>query len=308
MHKTQERTNNRIITLLLVCALVFTAAFICVCEPSSAASGGVRIGQATSGEGGRTRGGKAGDQGGGEVSISNWSYGRSSGSPYHWKYVFRAKDPSIGKALAEDMKAAAANNHVGYDQSTPDRYSFYERAKEAGWDISAITTNCETTCASAVSVCLNAEGINVPKMWYSGIVAEDLKKTGQFYCFTSSDYTASPAKLLPGDILVNPDTHTAMVVESPNSFQFEVSYKDSETKEDKQVSIDEGTEIQLNLNNGEVPEKITIEDKVDLADYAPEKGSFKFSGWTQTGEDSFAAEYEGAAALKTTNTKKKISD
>ena len=292
----------------MVFVMVFSVALIAAGQPAEAASGGVKIGQATNGEGGKIRGCKAGDQSGGEVSVSNWGYGKSSGSPYHWKYVFRAKDPSIGKALAEDMKAAAANNHIGYDQQSPDRYTFYEEAKKVNWDIAAITTNCETTCASAVSVCLNAEGINVPKLWYSGIVARDLQNTGLFYCFTSSDYTASPANLLPGDILVNPDKHTAMVVESPNLFQFDVEYLDSETHENKSVAVDEGTEIHLNFNNGKETETVTVENKTDLTEYEPDKGSFRFIGWTQTADDSFSAEFEGASALKTTNEKKMLEE
>ena len=198
---------------------------------------------------------------------------------------------------------------LGYDKKSPDRYSFYTQAEKVGWDISAITTNCETTCASAVSVCLNAAGIKVPKLWYSGIVARDLQNTGEFYCFTSSDYTASSAKLLPGDILVNPDRHTAMVVESPNLFQFEVTYKETGAKREKSVFADEGSEIQLVLNNGEDVETIVVEDKVDLAEYAPEKGDFTFTGWKKTSDDVFSAEFEGGGtAIKTTNEIEKIGD
>ena len=110
---------KRIIAVTAVFALVFAWSFVCFPECSYAASG-VKIGQATSGDHG-SRGNKAGDQSGSEVSVSNWSYGRSSDSPFHWNYVFRAKDPMLGLQLAKNMKAAAANNHVGYDQSTPDR-------------------------------------------------------------------------------------------------------------------------------------------------------------------------------------------
>ena len=291
---------------VLVMMMVFTMSFFAAGTPVQA-EGGVTIGQATNGEGGKLRGCKAGDQSGGEVSLSSWSYGKSSGSAFHWKYVFRAKDPSIGKALAENMKAAAANDHIGYDQDSPDRYSFYDAAAAADWDISAISTNCETTCASAVSVCLNAAGVKVPKLWYSGIVARDLENTGQFYCYTSSDYTASPAKLLPGDILVTPDKHTAMVVESPNHFQFEVTYKESGAEEETSVLAEEGSEIHLVLNNGEEVKTIVIEDEVNLAEYTPEKGDFKFTGWKKTTDDVFSAEFEGGgSAIKTTNGIEKI--
>ena len=298
-----HRVTASVLAVLMVFSMVFFSAGTQV-----EAAGGVKIGQATNGEGGKLNGCKAGDQSGGEVSISNWSYGKSSGSPFHWKYVFRAKDPSIGKALAENMKAAAANNHVGYDQKSPDRYSFYTAAQNADWDISAITTNCETTCASAISVCLNAAGISVPKLWYSGVVAKDLQNTGEFYCYTSSDFTASSAKLLPGDILVNPDKHTAMVVESPNPFQFEVKYKETGVEEDTSVLVDEGTELTLVPNNGEDVETVVVEDKVDLAEYAPEKGAFNFTGWKKGSDGVFSAEFDSGSAIKTTNEIEKIGD
>ena len=301
--------KSRAIALSIIFLMIFaTFCSVADCNAYAAKSGGVRIGQATNGEGGSLRGNKAGDQSGGEVSLSNWSYSKGSSSAFHWKYVFRAKDPSVAKQLAANMKAAAANNHIGYDQQSPDRNSFYDEAKKVGWDISAIRTNCETTCGSAISVCINAAGITVPRTWYSEIIPKDIMKTGAFDCYTSSDYTASPAKLLPGDILCNPDRHTAMVVESPNPFRFDVSYVDCETSEEETVSIIEGTEIQLNLNNGEGTEIVTVNDKVDLADFEPEKGSFKFVGWRQIDDESFAAAFAGASVIKTDNERKKILD
>lgn len=297
----------RVTAAVLVMMMVFTMAFFTAATPVEAA-GGVKIGQATNGEGGNLRGCSAGDQSGKEVSISNWTYSKKSGSPFHWQYVFRAKDPSVAKAMAESMKEAAANNHIGYDQSSPDRYSLYVEAEKVDWDISKITTNCETTCASVVSVCVNSAGIEAPKLWYSGIIARDLKKYEEFECFTSSDYTASSANLLPGDILVSPDRHTAMVVESPNHFQFEVKYKETGAKEDTVFKADEGSEIHLVLNNGKDVETIVVEDKIDLAEYTPEKGDFKFTGWKKASDDVFAAEFEGGTALITTNEVEKIED
>ena len=59
----------------------------------------VRIGHASGGDTG-ARGGKAGDQTGREVKVSNW-YSSS------WDFVARAKDPEV---------AAAMNENIGYDQ------------------------------------------------------------------------------------------------------------------------------------------------------------------------------------------------
>lgn len=283
---------------------VFCFAFLSASVVSEAKSP-VVIGQATNGEGGKLRGCTAGDQSGSEVSLGSWGYGSGA---YKWKYVFRAKDPSVAKKMAENMKAAAANNHVGYDQNSPDRNTFYDEAKKVGWDISAITTNCETTCGSAISVCINAAGIEVPRTWYSEIIPRDIMKTGAFDAYTTSDFVASDAKLLPGDILCNPDAHSAMVVESPNKFTFIVSYKDDKGN-DAETEITEGDSVYLNLNNGKNSESVVVENEVDLKDYEPEKKSYDFSGWTQTDENTFSANYESSTgAIKTSNKKLKSLD
>ena len=275
-----------LITLIMMFALTITVN----------AEETTKIGQATNGEHGKLRDCTAGDQSGGECSISKWSYGNG---PYHWNYVFRAKDPKIAKNLAEDMKAICENNHIGYDQSSPDRYSLYEEAKKVGWDISAVKTNCETTCSSAVSVCLNAEGIKVSKIWYADIVKDDIMATGAFDCYTSSDYTRSAANLLPGDILLS-SSHTAMVVESPNRFQWEVTYKDTEGQ-NQTYMVEDNSTIMLNPNNSQKPQELVIDDNINLIDYSPQKRPFRFCGWEKIDDATFIARYEGVLMLKTNN-------
>ena len=298
--RTGKTLYKTIASALLIC--LFAGLFCMNITVPAYADSGVKIGQATNGEGGKLRGCKAGDQSGGEVSLSNWTYGRSSGSPFHWKYVFRAKDPEVARKLADSMKAAAANDHVGYDQNSPDRYSFYEEAQKLDWDIEAITTNCETTCASAVSVCCNAAGIPVPKLLYSEIVYKELMKTDAFDCLTDGMYTASSANLLPGDILCNPSTHTAMVVESPNPFIFEVNYND-EAGNDQTDYAEEGSTINLNLNNGTQAMSITADGKIDLEEYNPDKDHYKFNGWEKVGENAYSAKFEASMAPIETNNK-----
>ena len=209
-------TCKRVTAILLAFALLITG--ITMLEPMTvSAASSVKIGQATSGENGRIRDCKAGDQSGGEVDIGKWTYSSKSGAYNNWKYVIRAKDPAIAKKLAVSMTQACINNHIGYDQKAPDRFSCYDEAKKVGWDLSKITNNCETTCASVVSVCLNAAGIKTDRYWDSSLVYNDLKATGKFNIFTSKEFTASTDLLEAGDILVSPGHHTAMVVESPRS-------------------------------------------------------------------------------------------
>ena len=70
----------------------------------------VIIGSARIDENGRAHGGKAGDQTGKEVSTQNW-YKHSKG----W-VVLRAKDPKKAAKIAQAMRAACANDNIGYDQ------------------------------------------------------------------------------------------------------------------------------------------------------------------------------------------------
>ena len=254
------------------------------------------LGQATSGENGLS-GNTAGDQSGKEVALCNWYGG--------WKYVFRAKDPDTAKIIAETMKAACANNHIGYDME--DRLTLYDRAYEQDWDVSKITTNCETTCVDLVAVCLNAAGINAPRGWSSKSVYNTLMPTGLFECFTSTDYVSSPEKLLPGDILCAPDKpHTAMVVESRNKLQFKVIYKNTEGKT-RTVRIEEGDTIILNPNNQEELENIEVNNSINLKNYTPEKPGGTFIGWKKN-KSNFSAQYNMRyAPIMTGNKPKKIN-
>jgi hypothetical protein len=290
---TKKNIKKLITTALMIC--LFAGLFCINVTVPAYAEPAVKLGQANCGEGGKLRGCRAGDQTGKEVAISGWTYSGSSSSSFHWVYVFRAKDPEVGRKMADAMKEAAANSHVGYDQNVPDRYSLYDEAKKVGWDISAISNNCETTCASVVSVCCNVAGISTPKMLYSGIVYRELMATGAFDCYTSGSYTASSANLLPGDILCNPKRHTAMVVESPNPFVYEVNYSDDSGK-DQTDYAEEGSTINLNLNNGEKAVTLTADGKIDLEQYEPEKEFYKFNGWKKVGTNAYSAKFESSMA------------
>lgn len=207
--------KTKLISLLMVLMLVLS--FVMVPNDSVFAASSVKIGQATNDENGKTRGGTPGDQTGKEVSISSWSYSSKSGAYNNWKYVYRAKNSATATKLAKAMKDACNNNYIGYDQTGSDRGTLYDQAKKLNWNIAAITTRCETTCASVVSVCLNAAGVTAPKYFDSTVINSFFKDRTDFYIYTSSKYTASDAYLEPGDILVSPGKHTCMVVSSGNA-------------------------------------------------------------------------------------------
>lgn len=214
--KRKQQPIYKALAAMLAVVMVFTVVFV-VMNPAVFAASTVKIGQATNDENGNTRGGKAGDQTGGEVSVSSWSYSSKTGAYNNWKYVIRAKNPTIAAALADAMKKACANNHIGYDQSGNDRSTFYDEAKKVNWDISAITTDCETTCAGVVAVCLNVVGVKAPRYWDSSLVYSFFRDRNDFTILTDSKYRTKSDYLEAGDILLSPGKHTAMVVQSPNS-------------------------------------------------------------------------------------------
>ena len=162
----------------------------------------VYIGHASIDERGKASGGTAGDQTGKEVYKRTW-YSKP------WHTVFRPKSPEIAEKIAKAMEQACANNNIGYDQYQ--RTTLYTQAKAKNWDISKVTTKCETDCSALVAVCCNAAGVTVSKDMYTGNETAVLKGTGKFDVFTASKYVISSDYLLRGDILLGTG-HTAIVL------------------------------------------------------------------------------------------------
>ena len=164
----------------------------------------VKVGSARHDENDNTKGGKAGDQTGVEVSKQNW-YKHSKG----W-VVIRPKDAKVRELVAQDMEFACENPNIGYDQSQ--NGTLYEQAKKYGFNCSMVTTPCETDCSRLVRVCLAYAGIHV-STFYTGNEVETLEKTGKFEILTSPKYTESSDYLLRGDILCTKTTgHTVVVL------------------------------------------------------------------------------------------------
>lgn len=163
----------------------------------------VKIGHASIDENGKARGGAAGDQTGREVCTRDW-YSKN------WNKVIRAKNSKIAEKIAKAMEAACANNNIGYDQNQ--RTTLFVQAQAKKWDISKITTKCETDCSALVAVCVNAAGVSVSKDIYTGNEAKALKATGKFDILTDSKYLTTDKNLKRGDILLNEGSHTAVVL------------------------------------------------------------------------------------------------
>lgn len=153
-------------------------------------------------------GGVAGDQTGTEWQVINW-YNRP------WKCVLRHPDATVRAVIASMAKAAAENNHIGYDQSQ--RGTFWDALSKCNYDPAKITTNCEADCSSGVAAIVKATGYkngidklkNVSTACYTGNLRAALKAAG-FEVITDSKYLTSDAYLLTGDILLNDGAHTAI--------------------------------------------------------------------------------------------------
>ena len=157
-------------------------------------------------------GGQLGDQTGEEWCLIPWGdYGQNA--------VYRCPDSAIGKIIAEDNRAAAENDCVGYDQSR--RYTYWEALVISGYDPRNITIPCATDCsAGGVAATLKAIGYryniealkNIPITMTTWCEDEVLTAAG-FIAFYGDEYTRTDANLIPGDIVCRRDQHTNVVVE-----------------------------------------------------------------------------------------------
>lgn len=162
----------------------------------------VTIGHASIDENGKARGGAAGDQTKKEVYTRTW-YNKP------WLKVFRPKDSAIAEKIAKAMEQACANDNIGYDQN--ERTTLYKYAKQVNWDLSKVSTKCETDCSALVAVCVNAAGLAVSQHMYTGSEESILMATNAFTKLTDSKYISQSDYLKRGDILLG-SGHTAIVL------------------------------------------------------------------------------------------------
>ena len=141
-----------------------------------------------------------GDNNGREYYICDWYDDQ-------WGWVLRYPDINVAVCIAEVGRDAANNNHIGYGWGQ--RTSYYSRLRDAGWQPSNITTDCESDCSASTIAAVIAAGHlkNVPALQgcNPGCSTADIRQILSgvgFQVFTSSDYTHSPNKLLPGDIIL----------------------------------------------------------------------------------------------------------
>lgn len=187
----------------------------------------VRIGHAVSDERGKANSGSAGDQTGKEVYIRNW-YSSS------WKYVLRCKDKDKIEVMAKACEDGCNNANIGYDQYQ--RNTLNTQAKKVNYDLSKITTKCETDCSAFMTVCAQAAGIDVPYNSGNAPTTSTMKtaftSTGMFEVLDDSKYLTSDKYLERGDIIVNPGKHTVMVLDNGSAVKVTSSCSSTRTKKE----------------------------------------------------------------------------
>lgn len=152
------------------------------------------------------KGGVAGDQTGKEWAIINW-YNRP------WTCVLRYPDQKVRELIAELAIEAANNNKIGYDQTQ--RTTYWKELQKANYRPSNIKNACEGDCSAGVIANVRAVGylLNINKLKninasYTRNMKPGFKEAG-FKVLTDSKYLTSSAYLVPGDILLYENHHTA---------------------------------------------------------------------------------------------------
>lgn len=166
----------------------------------------VMIGHSSKDENGRFTGGMAGDQTGKEVCTRNWYNGK-------WDFVARFKDRAKAARAAAACKDGCKNPFVGYDQGQ--RNSLRAEARKVMFNLSMISTPCESDCSAFMGVCVEAAGIKLPEG--NGPTTRTLRRvleaTGEFEILTDEKYLTSDKYLLEADILCSEGSHTVMALE-----------------------------------------------------------------------------------------------
>lgn len=178
----------------------------------------IKIGHARHSETGGKYG-KAGDQTGGEVQVTDWYDG-------NWLYVFRPKKLLQAEAIANFVESACANDNIGYSQD--DRLSLYYKYRAYG-NAAGIKEKCNCDCSSLIACACIFAGIIVDPDWYTGCMKHDIERTEAFETLTDDKFLKVPDNLRRGDILLK-SGHTAACLgdySKQNINKHECRYKDT---------------------------------------------------------------------------------
>lgn len=200
-------------------------------------------------EHGRYSGGQAGDQTGKEWQVRGW-YNRP------WNCVLRYPNPAVGYKLAELSRAAALNDHIGYDQGQ--RMTYLYELERANWQPGMIRVDCEQDCSSgviantiAVGHLLNIDALKSigKRATYTGNMRQAYQDAG-FHVLTDGKYTSSSRYLLPGDILLNDQHHVAVNLDIGVAAKNEQIASDARKLSQNPKWVGECTASLLNVRSG----------------------------------------------------------
>ena len=172
----------------------------------------VRMGHASISEN-NTINGTKGDSTKKEVCVRKW-YNKP------WDYVAIYPDAAVRERHAAACEAGCANDKIGYGQSN--RNTLNTLAKEVGYDLSKITTACNTDCSAFMNVCAVASGAPDATYgsngWTTSTMKSQLQKAG--YKIVTDPTLISNAKYcVRGAIYVKASSHTTCGLDNGPEYQ-----------------------------------------------------------------------------------------
>jgi hypothetical protein len=174
----------------------------------------IKIGHASISEN-NTAYGQAGDTTGKEVCI-NHTFNILDLAP---TVVLRPKSLVLAEASAIACEAGCANNNIGYSQSG--RNTLYTYAGTVNYDLSKVTTQCNTDCSAFMTVCAIAGGANISYGSNAPTTTNmrtRFKQSGDYIILTDTKHRTLTDYLKRGDILVCEGSHTVMVLENGSKY------------------------------------------------------------------------------------------
>lgn len=117
--------------------------------------------------------------------------------------------------MADYCERIIKSRKAGYDQWQ--RNTLRQLLKSVRWNVDKLEP-CETDCSALMAVCAEAAGVDMSKAYQAGNAPATFQmrtqyaKTGAFDLLTDNKYLSSDKYLCRGDILVNEQHHTCMVL------------------------------------------------------------------------------------------------
>lgn len=162
-----------------------------------------KIAHAVGDENGKARGGKAGDQTGKEILVTNW-YKRTGG----WEVYLECTDKALAKIAADFAVQIANDDSFGYDQDQ--RTTAYKAILAAGGNIEA-AADSELDCSVLVFIAYKLAGLDI-EIGYTGNLEARFLATGLFIAHREPKYLTSGDYATVGGIYLTSGKHTAIVV------------------------------------------------------------------------------------------------